>query len=145
MIDLFRGRLGKHRFHPMLVHFPSALYPFSVVMDGLGLWYDNSAFHLAALYSLEGALGMSVLAIIYGAIDFLQIDSKHSAWKTAGFHALLNACWFIMFGVLLFYRLKHNELGVGYVSVAGLTVAGMFFSNYLGGELIVKHKIGIEP
>jgi uncharacterized membrane protein len=128
----------------MLVHFPSALYPFSFVMDGLSLWLDDFAFGFAAFYSLAGALGMSVITMIYGAIDFLQIDSKHPAWKTAGLHALLNVSWFIVFSMLLFYRLKH-DVGVVYVLVTGLTVAGMLFSNYLGGELIVKHKIGIDP
>ena len=112
-------------------------------MDGLSLWLNDSAFGSAALYSLEGALGMSVLTMIYGAIDFLQIDSKHQAWKTAGLHALLNVCWFIVFSVLLFYRLKH-DVGVVYVSISGLSVSGMIFSNYLGGELIVKHRIGID-
>ena len=143
-IDFLKGRLGKHRFHLMLVHFPSALYPFSFVMDGLSLWLNDSAFGLAARYALYGALGMSVLTMIYGAIDFLQIDSKHQAWKTAGLHALLNVSWFIVFSVLLFYRLEH-DIGVVYVSISGLAVAGMLFSNYLGGELIVKHKIGTDP
>lgn len=112
-------------------------------MDALSLWLNDPAFGFASFYSLVGALGMSVIAMIYGAIDFLKIDSKHSAWKTAGLHALLNVSWFIVFSVLLFYRLKH-DVGVVYISVTGLVVVGILFSNYLGGELIVKHKIGID-
>lgn len=113
-------------------------------MDCLGLWLEDPAFGFAALYALEGALGMGVLAMIYGAIDFLQIDSQHKAWKTAGLHALLNVSWFIIFSMLLFYRLKHPDVGGVYVSIAGFAVAGMIFSNYLGGELIVRHRIGID-
>jgi uncharacterized membrane protein len=128
----------------MLVHFPSGLYPFSFVMDCLGLWSLQATFHAAATYALEGALAMSVFAMIYGAIDFLQIDSKHGAWKTAGIHALLNVCWFMVFGALLFYRLKNPGIGGVYVSITGFAVAGMIISNYLGGELIIKYKIGID-
>ena len=109
----------------------------------MGIVLHDPGFNSAALYSLAGALAMSVLAMIYGAIDFLKIDSKHLAWKTAGLHALLNLTWFIVFSILLFYRLKH-EVGVAFVCISGLTVLGMFFSNYLGGQLVVKHKIGIE-
>ena len=128
----------------MLVHFPSALYPFCLVMDILFLVTGSVTFKVAGLYSLEGAIGMSVMAMVYGALDFLQIDSKNKAWKTAGLHALLNVCWFIVYSTLLFYRLKHEYVGWMYVIITGLTTAGLIFSNYLGAELIVRHKIGIE-
>lgn len=128
----------------MLVHFPSGLYPFSFAMDCLGLGSHQAVFHSAAMYALEGALAMSVFAMIYGAIDFLQIDSRREVWKTAGIHALLNVCWFMMFGALLFYRLKNPGIGGVYVSITGFAVAGMIISNYLGGELVIKHKIGID-
>lgn len=101
-IDPLKGRLGNHRFHMMLVHFPSALYPFSLVMDSLCLAAGDSAFGIAGLYALEGAVGTSVIAMIYGAIDFLQIDSTSKAWKIAGLHALLNVSWLLIYTVLLF-------------------------------------------
>ena len=143
-IDLLKGRLGHHRFHLMLVHFPSALYPFSLVMDTLCLVTSDSVFGLTGLYALEGAIGMSVFAIIYGAIDFLQIDSNSKVWKVAGLHALLNVSWLMVYSTLLFYRLKHVEFGWIYTLITGLTTVGLVFSNYLGAELIVRYKVGID-
>jgi len=115
-------------------------------MDLLCCITGNPEYALAGKYSLLGAVGMSVMAMIYGAIDFLQIDSKSKAWKTAGIHALLNVSWFIFFSSLLFYRMKHEDLACGwiYLTIMGFSTAGLFFSNYLGADLIITHRVGID-
>ena len=130
----------------MLVHFPSALYPFSLVVDAVAFGTGDSAFAMCGLYALCGAVGISVVTMAYGLIDFVKIDTVSPAWKTAGIHALLNATWWMIFMVLLFYRLKHPEFEPGwiYLVVAGITTSGLFVSNYLGGELIIRHRIGID-
>lgn len=140
------GRLGNHRFHTMLVHFPSGLYPFSFAMDLLASTTGNTAYATTGLYSLAAAVGMSVLAMVYGFIDFLQISAKSKAWKTGGIHALLNVTWFVVFSSLLFYRIKHGDTAGGwtYLSIMGISTAGVFFSNYLGADLIMTHRVGIE-
>ena len=130
----------------MLVHFPTALYPFSVAMDIAGQYTLQQSFHDAACYALIGGITTSLLAMVYGAIDFLKIGSSSNAWKIAGVHALLNVIWFLLFGLLLAYRLKHSEdfLNPIYLILSGLAVIGLFISNYLGGELVVKYRIGID-
>ena len=143
-VNILKGRLGHHRFHPILVHFPSALYPFSLVMDFIHVWTSDESFRLAGLYALEGAIAMSAIAMIYGAIDFLQIDPKSKPWKTAGLHALLNLSWLVGYVILLFYRLKYEHIGWTYIAIMTGIVFGLFFSNYLGAELIVRYKIGIK-
>jgi uncharacterized membrane protein len=145
-IDVLKGRLGKHRFHPMLVHFPSALYPFSLVMDFLFWLHGNEIFAAAGTYALCAAVGMSTLALIYGTIDFLQLDSKSKAWKVGGVHALLNVTWFIIYSVLLLYALKrgYTSVGLSYLIVMTVTTAGLIFSNFLGAELIIRYRIGVQ-
>ena len=145
-ISFIEGRLGKHRFHSMLVHFPSGLYPFSFIMDGLGFLLNNNSFTSAGLYSLIGACGSSILAMVYGAIDFLSIESGTSIWRKAGVHALLNSTWFIVFSILLLFRLKNpaGPLSWIYLGIMASALVGLFYSNYLGADLIVRHKIGID-
>lgn len=130
----------------MLIHFPTGLYPFSFVMDILCSLTGNPDYRVVGLYSLAGAVIMSVLSMVYGAIDFLQIDSKGKAWKTAGIHALLNISWLILFSSLLFYRIKYGHVTGGwiYLSMMGFGTAGLFFSNYLGADLVHKYRIGID-
>ena len=143
--DLLQGRVGKHRFHPMLVHFPTGLYPFSLVTDIIGFVSQNDNFFDAGWYALFAAVGMSVPAMLYGLIDFLKIETSSQAWKKAGLHALLNLLWFIIFITLLFYRIKHLSVGVVYIAIMGLSTVGLFYSNYLGADLIISHRIGIDP
>jgi len=88
--NLLQGRLGKHRLHPMLVHFPTGLYPFSLVVDIIGFVTGDVEYFTAGRFSLFAAVGMSVPAILYGLLDFLKIDPDSSAWKKAGLHAILN-------------------------------------------------------
>ena len=143
--DLIKGRLGTHRFHSMLVHFPSGLYPFSLVMDVLAIATASPDYSIAGKYALIGACATSALAIIYGAIDFLQIPSNDPAWRKAGIHALLNITWFIIFSSLLFYRLKHGDeiTSWTYLGFMSVSTAGLFFSNFLGADLIISHHVGI--
>lgn len=143
--DPIKGRLGKHRFHSMLVHFPTGLYPFSLIMDILAATTASPEYSLAGRYALIGAVATSALAIIYGAIDFLQISPQDNAWRKAGIHALLNTTWLIIFSSLLFYRMKHgNEIeGWTYLGIMSVSTAGLFFSNFLGADLIISHHVGI--
>src|SRR6478752_2832939 len=113
--DVLKGRLGNHRFHPMLVHFPSALYPFGLVMDFLFWWTGNEVYAAGGMYALCGAVGMSTLALIYGTLDFLQLDPASKAWKIAGTHALLNTTWFIIYSILLFLTLKRGYTSIGWI------------------------------
>ena len=128
----------------MLVHFPTGLYPFSLVTDIIGLASLNDKFTNAGVYALFAAIGMSVPAMLYGLIDFLKIEPDSKAWKKAGLHALLNLLWFMIFCTLLFYRIKHLSVGVYYIVITGISIVGMFYSNYLGADLIISHRIGID-
>lgn len=130
----------------MLVHFPSALYPFSLVMDFLFWLHGNELYAATGMYALCAAVGMSMLALIYGTIDFLQLDSKSKAWKIAGIHALLNVTWFLIYSALLFYTIKRGYTSVGLVYLLFMTLAtaGLIISNFLGAELIVRYRVGIQ-
>lgn len=134
--DPLKGRLGTHRFHMMLVHFPTALYPFALVMDVLWLVTDIPDFKSAGFFSLVGGVGVSVLAMMYGIIDFLLIDSKDQKWNTAGIHGLLHLTWFIGFAILLAYQIKHDAFGITYVSLECILNAGVLVANYWGGKLV---------
>lgn len=145
-VNIFEGRLGAHRFHSMLIHFPSALYPFSLAMDGVGFLLNDSSFTTAGLYALVGGCCTSILAMTYGTIDFLALKTETETWRKAGIHALMNILWFIAFCILMIYRIKHQGESVSWVYLGVITSAvfGLFYSNYLGADLIISHRVGIE-
>ena len=53
--------------------------------------------------------------------------------------------WFLIFCTMLFYRVKHDPVGNLYLLIMALSTIGLFYSNYLGADLIISHRIGIEP
>ena len=73
--------------HPMLVHFPIALYPTSLVFDVLShLSEDGNPFVRGAFTLIVVALVVSVLAIAAGFADFLPIENGTRTWRVAVLH-----------------------------------------------------------
>lgn len=137
-----------HPVHVVLVHFPSALYPFSLVMDALGIYYANLVFSASAYYALLFAFLSSLLAAVFGAIDYLNLKAEHKAFRTASIHGGLNVLWMLGFGVAV--KLRHNFFSVNelpsiaYLMLMVFLVIGVAYSNHLGGDLVFKYGIGVK-
>lgn len=143
MILLIEG-WRRHRLHPMIVHFPAALYPFSFVVDVIGRVSSDADYHIAGLYALFASVGTSLPALFFGLIDFLKIDVNSTGWRKAGRHGLLNLLWFMIFSTLLFYRVKQQSIDGLYLGIMAFCVLGTFYSNFLGADLLISHRIGID-
>ncbi len=52
--DLKAALLAKHAQHPVIIHFPIALFIISVAFDLLAIWKRNPALAKAAFYNLIG-------------------------------------------------------------------------------------------
>jgi uncharacterized membrane protein len=144
--DLSRGKLFRHPIHIMLVHFPSALFPTSFLFAFLGFAIEDESLALVSFYTLLVGFMGGIFAAIFGAIDYLRLPSIHHTWKKASLHALLNIIWLFVFGILIAVKWWLFPLtliaGPIEISLFGFCVLGMFYSNYLGGELVLRHKLG---
>lgn len=137
--------MAGHPIHLMIVHFPAALYPFSIALDWTASVTNNASFSTSAYYSLWAAIVTSGLAAVFGTIDLLRIDPKGTAWNTSLLHGGLNVLWLLCFATMLGIRMKGGPLliqGSGYLITSTLFVVGLFYSNFLGGELVLKHGVG---
>ncbi len=145
--QLLRARMFDHPIHAMLVHFPSALFPVSLALDVLARLGGGSAFAAAAFYAMAGGLLGGAAAVVFGAMDYFRLPATHAAWKKALLHALLNFVWLMWFGTLFGLRLKPYPLIESATTLeiilSGVAVAGLLFSNFLGGELVFRHKLGV--
>ncbi len=133
-----------HPVHVILIHFPTALYPFSLVLDILSLFEVGNTYIQTSQLALLGGLSFSILAMIFGVIDLLRINTKEIAFDITVKHSVMNFIWFTLFLILFLVRWKGHDLGVIHLSLSCLGNIGLFFSNYLGGELVFKHQIGRE-
>ena len=138
-----------HPIHPMLIPFPIALWVFSLVADLLYLWRGNMHWPLIAFYALlAGCLG-AVVAAVFGFIDYLSITDKQVV-KVANWHARFNVLALVLFAASWYLRtnrgsdMVNNSLTVP-VALSVVGVIAVTISGWLGGELVFKHGVAVNP
>lgn len=141
--------IAGHPIHPMLIPFPIALWVFSLVADLLYYWRGNGHWLLIAFYALlAGCLG-AVAAAIFGFIDYLAIKDKQVV-KVANWHARLNVLALLLFAASWYLRtdkgsdMVNDSLTIP-VALSVLGVIVVTISGWLGGELVFKHGVGVNP
>ncbi|VVC75383.1 hypothetical protein AQUSIP_06730 [Aquicella siphonis] len=148
LAQLLRARIAGHPVHSMLVHFPSALFPMSLIFDILSIFTQNQCLACAAFYCLGGGIILGLSAAFAGAIDYSHLPSTHTAWYKASLHALLNVTWIILFSIVFGIKMKKFP-NIAYASpieiiISSASVIGLIYSNYLGGDLVFRDKLGFD-
>jgi uncharacterized membrane protein len=64
--DLRAALLAKHAQHPVIIHFPIALFIASLAFDFLAIWRRNPALATVAYYNLLAAAVVTPVAIVTG-------------------------------------------------------------------------------
>lgn len=145
--DFFQGRFLGHPIHAMLVHFPSAFFPTTLLFDIASRLLNNSLYSLIAFYILGLGVVSGIIAACFGAIDYAQLPPEHKAWKKASIHAFLNVIWLIIFGTIFGINMMdypHIQIvSIPQLLTITLSVVGLLISNYLGGELVFHHHVGL--
>lgn len=146
--DIKEAKLFGHPIHSILVHFPSALFPVSVLFDWLAVLLNNVPLANAAFFTLGAGLIGGLCAAVFGAMDYYRLPSNHKGWKKAGLHAVLNILWLILFTILFGLRINqypHIEFATtAELIISLIAIIGLIFSNFLGGDLIFRYKIGVQ-
>jgi uncharacterized membrane protein len=147
--DVKRAKLFGHPVHLMMNHFPAALFPISLILDAAGYFLQDKNFAMGAYLALATGLAGGIIAVITGAVDFMNIpQEKAKAYKIAAAHGGLNILWMGVFAV--FFGLRIGEypdikiISANSLIITAIAVAGLIFSNYLGGELVLHYGIGLK-
>ena len=137
--DLKAALLAGHAQHPVIIHFPIALFIASVVFDVLAIWRKRPALAAVAYYNLVGAATTIPLALATG-LGAWRWQLEGAALKgNLRLHlicALISAslifllCW-------LRWRLRAKGIspGKGYVAVTFLALMVITLTGHLGGIL----------
>jgi uncharacterized membrane protein len=142
--------IGGHPIHPMIVPFPIALWGFSLVADLVYLWRGNPVWRdYIAFYALLGGVIGAALAAVFGVIDWLSIKDREVK-RTADWHARLNVIALLVFAASFYLRTTGGQrmLGGSYTIPLVLSVVGVILitiSGYLGGELVFRHGVAVNP
>jgi uncharacterized membrane protein len=134
----------------MLIPFPLALWVFSFIADLIYLWRGNPVWRdWIAFYALLAGIIGAVVAAVFGIIDWLSIKDR-AVKKVADWHARLNVIALLIFAASFYLRTTGGSRMVGgsYTIPLVLSVLGVILitiSGYLGGELVFRYGVAVNP
>ena len=141
--------LAGHPLHPQLISAPSALLPFSLVMD---LMYDmtgDESYADAAYYSMMGGYLGGAAAGLAGAGDYADIPPESHTKQIANLHASLNIGIMGLYSLnLLMRRDRRPRTGKLPMLLSAVGTAGLFISAWYGGHMVYEHGMrvkGVSP
>jgi len=145
--DLSKGKLLGHPIHVMLVHFPIAIFPVSLIFDMIAFIKDDSLFSLLSFFLISIGTGGGYLAAFFGMVDLISLPDEKRIWKKAIIHASLNGTILFSYTIiaaLLFKNYPQITIPtlLQLILNAGLNLL-LITGAYWGGDLILRHKVGV--
>jgi uncharacterized membrane protein len=126
-------------FHPIIVHFPIALFFASLALDALAMVRRDPALHIAAFYDLAFAVIGALASLLTGYIAMMRLKFPFEGDMRS--HVFLTASTTVFLILLYAIRVhRHAKMGtvarviyliVGLVGAIVLASAGHF-----GGKLV---------
>jgi len=136
--DLKAALLAKHAQHPVVIHFPIALFILSVVFDLLALWRRNPTMAKAAYYNLVAAALTAPVAIATGLTAWQwQLEGAKLKGNLL-LHLISALAASTMIWLLCGWRFRQRRLpqqtpGIIYIFLALATVLLIALVGHLGG------------
>jgi uncharacterized membrane protein len=137
--DLKAALLAGHAQHPVIVHFPIALFIASAVFDILAIWRKQSVLAVVGYFNLVGAAITVPLAIATGLAAWQwQLEGAtlkgnlrlHLICALTSAALILGLCW-----KRLRLRAKGESPGASYFVVMALGLMMITLTGHLGGIL----------
>ena len=141
-------KLFGHPLHMMLIHFPSALLPMDFICAAIGYYTGDATFAVASFYALLGGTVIGWLAVMTGTMDLLLVmkDNKTVLGKSL-VHGGVNTAVMLGYSLVAYQAYLHYpELKTDTMAnlvTKGILLAVLVVGNYLGANLILKHKIAV--
>lgn len=137
--DLRAALLAPHAQHPVIVHFPIALFIVSVMFEVLALWRKQPAFELVAYFNLFAAAISIPFTIVTGLLAW-QWQLEGAALKgnlRIHFAFALTTAAVVLFAFWYRYRLKKNGESprVSYFTLLAAGLVMITITGHLGGIL----------
>ncbi|MFQ6604354.1 MAG: DUF2231 domain-containing protein [Fidelibacterota bacterium] len=130
------------KIHPLLIHFPIALFGLAVVFDWLALWRKDDRFEFASFWTLGFAVAAVVPVVITGFIADQMEGHMAEPWRILETHGSMQIVSSLLFIVQLAWRIRNRGLipadrtgRILYVLLGILALAGLYYGSHLGARL----------
>lgn len=141
------GRFLGHPLHALVVHFPLALFPTSLLFDLVSWLTPGRLWPQAALLNVAVGLVGAVAAIATGLVDYLNMISGSLRHQVATVHLVLNSSAVGLFGLGLVLRLQAGDVERTPLAVLLLSLLGvglLVVGAYLGGYLVYRMAMRVS-
>ncbi len=145
--DVVQGKPLGHPSHPMFVHFPTALFPTSLLFDALSWAIDKPELVTAAFYNIAVGLCAMVLAALTGFVDYFGMVSGSRKHRVTTWHMLVNLFLMAIFAISLGLRSTELDATRTPVYILAFSLIGMPLlgvGNYLGAELVYRMGMRVK-
>jgi uncharacterized membrane protein len=125
----------------MFVHFPTALFPTSLLFDLLSWGFTEPTLVRAAFYNIAVGLFGALLAIVTGFVDYLGMIPSSRKYRVTTWHMLANLFLVGIFAISLGLRVLELEAVRTPPYLLALSLIGLpmlLVGNYFGAELVYR-------
>jgi uncharacterized membrane protein len=131
----------------MLVPLPIGLFTAALVFDLLQVGTGRPGWGVAAFWDIAAGIAGALLAALPGLIDYTAL--RGPVRRIATWHLVMNLTLVGLFALNLWLRTSSGRaiIGPGMGIPLTLTIVGvalMFASGWLGGEMVYRHRVGVE-
>lgn len=135
--------------HPMVVHFPIALYLLGVLLTLGHLWRRNPDYERFGYWAFVLAWMSLIVTILLGLVDLGGLPPNDPRRNRINSHITAGVALLILNGLVIYYRFRWAHVLAGprrwvYLTLMAAGVVALVVTGYLGGELVYVFKVGIE-
>ncbi|PWU43788.1 hypothetical protein DLE60_17265 [Micromonospora globispora] len=136
-----------HPVHPMLVMFPVALLVTAVIFDVVDTVGGPKFLGEVAYWNITVGLIGGLLAAAAGTFDLLALPAGTRAKRVGLTHAAANIAVILLFAAVWVVRLNADSRAAGgaLIAIEVVAVAILGLSAWLGGELVDRLGVGVDP
>jgi len=133
-----------HPIHPILVGFPIAFFTGTLIFDALGMINRNDGYWQTGKYLELTGIIAAIITAIPGTIDyFFTVPPKSSASSRGAKHGLLNVGLLVIY--IIAFVIRKVDAAWLPVILEAIGVIMLLFSGWLGGTLVYRNQIGVDP
>lgn len=141
-----KAKIFGHAIHPILIVYPLGLLSAAVVFDIIYLVTANPTWTTVSFWMIAAGIAGGLLAAIFGLIDYLNIPSGTRAARIGLLHGLTNVGVMILFAASWVLRMGDpNSPPTAAFALSFLGVAAASLGGWLGGELVERLGVGVDP